>query len=258
MWQLQCHVKFLTKYIISDRMCAGKYDRHTAQQWQRLFILIASIIGLTEGVRNKGCSIQTVLPDRYGEKLENGRLPGTLAPYHQVIDILPDIYQPLPPFEMSGHVDIFFHCLEATDVIYINSIRHNLDADSIVLEVAPESPIQPDPPNWLSFETDDNMQFLIVYLGETMVEGAQYRLSFDFNGTMVDPGFHSSGGLYWDWYNVQGEIRWDIQGVRLRCGSHFRPTISSSNIYISALTHVHYSVLMYSSSVLGHPCLSIP
>ena len=76
--------------------------------------------------------------------------------------------------------------------------------DSIELAVAEDSPVQPDPPVWTSFEIDDGIQFFILHVESALEAGAHYRLSLAFTGTLVPP---TQSGFYFDFYETGGETR---------------------------------------------------
>lgn len=153
------------------------------------------------GVRGHGCSKEEIVHSR--RDVELGRLPEDLWPYHHNIEIRTDIYQAFPPFPFDGWVEIWLDCHSATDLIYLNSRGLSIDPDSIQLEVAEESPIQPDPPGWTSFELDDDLQFFILHLDGALVEGAKYKVRVGFSGTLslgpLDIGY------FWDSYQQDGQ-----------------------------------------------------
>lgn len=125
-------------------------------------------------------------------------------PYHYVIELRPDIYLEEPPFPFAGQVEVFFNCSHSTNTVYLNSAELEIDPGSIELGVAPESPIQPEQPEWESFETDDVVGYMRVDLINPLVEGAHYWIRLNFSGTLRE---HVDNGFYWDYYEKQSETR---------------------------------------------------
>lgn len=164
--------------------------------------VLVSIDGIFfKGVRGQGCSRVELGSGKPEDRLPD-RLPTDLSPYHTNLEIRPHIHLAAPPFPFEGWVDIWFDCVSTTNAVYLNTRNLEINPDSLEITVAEDSPVQPEPPQWVSFEIDDSLEFFIVHLDGAMVEGARYKLSVSYNGTLRDPG---TRGMFWDSYDQDGE-----------------------------------------------------
>lgn len=57
----------------------------------------------------------------------DGRLPKNFRPYHYNLELRPDIYQTTPPFNFNGNVQIYITCVEASNVVIINSVGKKVE-----------------------------------------------------------------------------------------------------------------------------------
>jgi len=135
---------------------------------------------------------------------EDGRLPRTLIPYHYNLDITPDFYQPAPPFLFTGTVDISFECVEATDVLTVNSLGLTITSASVV--ISPDSDIQPPSPIVIDWTLEAAVDFLHITVTNAFQPGAKYVATIEFNGIVNNV----SDGLYYDSYvsKVDGSTKY--------------------------------------------------
>jgi aminopeptidase N len=124
----------------------------------------------------------------------DGRLPRDVTPFHYNLELRPDIYQPQPPFTFNGSVQVFFTCLQAVDYLVLNS--KDLEISGLAIGVDPNTPVPAPPPVFFQATLNPSAQFLNVQLESTLVVGAQYYLSMNFQGVMGSSG----NGLYYDSY----------------------------------------------------------
>ena len=112
-----------------------------------------------------------------------------------MLELQPDIYGDNPPLTFTGHVQVWFECKEATDLVVLNSVRLTITEGSLEVEAANATVTPPVVEGW---ELEEEVQFLKVHLQTELVVGEVYVLRVSFAGTLSPS--HEDQGLFWDSY----------------------------------------------------------
>lgn len=136
------------------------------------------------------------------------RLPSWLVPLHYDLELWPwlqpDNLSP-PNLTFTGRVNITVRCTVATSRLLLHSFLLNYK------QVEVWGPLAPDPRNatvhrvpvenvWFA----EDMQFVVLDLGQSLEPGSSYELNFDFSGQMLQVGFE---GLFLSFSTDEDEFR---------------------------------------------------
>lgn len=136
------------------------------------------------------------------------RLPPWLVPLHYDLELWPWL-QPdnltAPNLTFTGRVNITVRCTVATSRLLLHSFLLNYK------QVEVWGPLAPDPRNatvrrvpvenvWFA----QDMQFVVLELGQSLEPGRSYELHFDFSGQLLQVGYE---GLFVSYHIDKDEYR---------------------------------------------------
>lgn len=136
------------------------------------------------------------------------RLPPWLVPLHYDLELWPSL-QPdnltAPNLTFTGRVNITVRCTVATSRLLLHSFLLNYK------QVEVWGPLTPDPRNatvrrvpvenvWFA----QDMQFVVLELGQSLEPGRSYELNFDFSGQLLQVGYE---GLFVSYHIDKDEYR---------------------------------------------------
>jgi len=124
----------------------------------------------------------------------DGRVPRDMLPYHYNIDVTPDFYLSSPPFPFDGIVSVWFECVQANDVLTLNS--YGLSVTAVTIAVSQDSPTNPPSPIVIGWTLEEDVDFLHVSVVNPFEVGAKYVATFEYTGIVNSYEY----GLYWDSY----------------------------------------------------------
>ena len=121
------------------------------------------------------------------------RLPTDLQPYHQNIELRPNIYSNDPAdFDFNGKSEIYFNVTTATDKVEVNAKQLRFVESSIeVSEVETGTVI-----GWTDYDLNEEFYTLTLTLSKKLTQGTRYKLSLEYTGELQQDFV----GLYWDSY----------------------------------------------------------
>ncbi len=132
-------------------------------------------------------------------------LPNDLVPYHYNLFMKPYIYKNAtndPELTFEGQVDIFFDCLEVTNVIVLNHLKLDIDNSSIqIMQVSPVNKDLSDSYNVTSYNVQ--LELYSINLNTNLDVNASYVIQLSFCGKLLK----YSRGFFSSKYAMDGEIR---------------------------------------------------